>query len=219
MKRFITAILFTVSGLIVQSQIINLDFIFSPGMTMGAEFAFPSGGANEFSYLKNKIQVVVPLKTKIKFEIDKEAIKKLNFKTSDVKGHQDFLVFNATGRTPKTQSVPTGTPVYLGSLGYTGVSASLQNGIWIYSANLSVSESTESFKKRTMINGLAYALRVKLNDLKLIYFYGAAIAYNQGVIIPVPMFGFTTKVAKKLRFTLILPVQADLTLKLSKKTK
>jgi len=191
------------------AQSIHVGFLFKPGLSIGTEYTLPAeiNDTAKFQISKYRAQLVLPIRTKMGI-----SLKKL-----DAKASQLFLTFNTSLRRPDIGLFNEKQSIYTIALGLTGLSASIRSGLWVYSANLYFSESKGSISSLTP-NFLGYVARIRLNNLRFIYFYGAGLVYNQGRILPVPLLGFTYKLNKDWRVTLIFPVQAKLTCKFSKKT-
>lgn len=211
---FTCILLFALDG---RTQNLRLDYLFAPGLEMGAEFMNRSAinDSVDFGYYQWNTQVTIPLKTKLDASINWEEIKKLDFSSANVKASQNFFTLGYAQKNPNNIGLGDTESVNKISLGYTGLSAGLLSGIWIYSANLFVDENNK-FSEGFNPNFLGYFARVKLNNLKFIYFYGAALVYNQKQTIPTPLFGFTTLVAPRTRLTAILPLQILLNYKVSR---
>lgn len=186
---------------------------------MGGEYTFSSAinDSTNFSISKYRMQAVIPLHTKVKANIDWDKVKELKLKESvTLKARQDFITVNYSLRSPTTTLFDQ-QKIHTAAFGYTGISAGLKNGIWLYSANLYFSESSKSYQSALQPNFLGYAARIRVKNLKFVYFYGAALVYNQQLLLPVPIAGFTTKLNSRIRLTAILPVQINANYKLSKK--
>ena len=206
MKRFITIVIILAPTLGF-SQSLNLNFLFKPGVTVGGEYTAPASfnDSSTFQINKYRAQVTLPLKTKLGVDL-----KKL-----DLKASQTFFAFNGSLREPNfSNSAIQNQGIYTVSTGVTHLTAGIRNGIWLYSGNVYMSESSKTIGSKPQINALGYIARIRLNNLKFIYFYGAAAVYNFGRFIPVPIGGFTTKLHRKWRLTAVLPVQLKLTYKI-----
>ena len=192
------------------AQSISVGFLFKPGLSIGTEYTLPAeiNDTAKFQISKYRAQLVLPIRTKMGI-----SLKKL-----DAKASQLFMTFNTSLRRPDIGLFNERQSIYTIALGLTGLSASIRSGLWVYSANLYFSESKGSLSSPTP-NFLGYIARIRLNNLRFIYFYGAGLVYNQGIVIPIPLLGFTYKLNKDWRITLIFPVQAKLTCKFSKKTR
>ncbi|MCH8319235.1 MAG: hypothetical protein IIA88_12215 [Bacteroidetes bacterium] len=179
-------------------------------MSIGTEYTLPAeindSASSSFQISKYRAQLVLPIRTKMG----------ISFKKLDAKASQLFLTFNTSLRRPDIGLFNEKQSIYTIAVGVTGLSASIRSGLWVYSANLYFSESKGSTSSPTP-NFLGYIARIRLNNLRFIYFYGAGLVYNQGIVIPIPLLGFTYKLNKDWRVTLIFPVQAKLTCKFSKK--
>ncbi|MBW8051014.1 MAG: hypothetical protein FVQ77_11890 [Cytophagales bacterium] len=190
------------------AQSIHVGFLFKPGLSIGTEYTLPAeiNDTAKFQISKYRAQLVLPIRTKMG----------ISFKKLDAKASQLFLTFNTSLRRPDIGLFDEKQSIYTIALGLTGLSASIRSGLWVYSANLYFSESKGTISSPTP-NFLGYVARIRLNNLRFIYFYGAGLVYNQGRVLPVPLLGFTYKLNKDWRVTMIFPVQAKLTCKFSKK--
>ena len=195
-----------------KAQNLNLGFLFRPGVTVGGEHTQQSAltDSSTFGLNKYRFQATIPLKTKLN----------VDFKNLDIKASQTFLTFNASLRTPNfSDNSIENQNIQTYSAGITSLRAGLFSGLWVYSANVYVSENKESMKSNPQINGMGYLARIKLNNLKFIYFYGLGAVSNYGKINAIPLAGFTTKISKKVRLTTILPLQINLSRKISNSSK
>lgn len=194
------------------AQSLKLDFLFRPGVTMGMDHYTPSSfrDSSKFSMNKYRFQATIPLRTKFN----------LNLNKLDVNASQTILTLNASSRTPQFENSSIESQnIYTFAAGITNLKVGLRNGLVLYSANVYVAENPNTLKSDPQINALGYVAKIKLNNLKFIYFYGLAAGYNYERPILLPLAGFTTRVAKDLRITAILPLQTTLTYKVDKKTK
>ena len=201
------------------AQSFNLDFLFSSGLTLGADYT-PNAAINDstdFQFTKYKIQYVHPLKTK--FGVKGLDLKNFNFKKLDAKASQIFLNTRFNAIEPTLSQNNFYKTVYNGEVGITAVTASVRNGIWLYSANVNFSENRNTIKESPMPNFLGYIANVRIKSTKFMYFYGMSLTVNQGRFFPIPIFGMTGKLANNLNATLIFPVQAKITYKASKTIK
>lgn len=220
MIRLVLTLSFLITYIFCSSQSLNIGFIFKPGFTFGGEYTSPApiNDTSTFQINKFRAQFTLPLKTKIGVKADKNDILKLKFKKIDIKASQTFFMFNTSVRQPHFENIAfKNQHIYTVSTGITRLSAGIKNGIWMYSGNIYISESAKTITNKPQLNALAYATKVKLNNLKFIYFYGVAGIYNFGRFIPVPIGGFTSKIGLKWRITAILPIQMKLTYKINKK--
>lgn len=220
MKKIILFIsLFTATACNTNAQSFNLDFLFSAGLTLGADH-IPNSSINDstdFQFTKYKAQYVHPLKTK--FGVKGLDLKNFSFKKLDAKASQIFLNTRFSVIQPTLSRNNYYENIYNGTLGITAVTASIKNGIWLYSANLYLSESETTLTESPMPNFLGYIANVRIKSTKFMYFYGMSLTVNQGKFFPIPIFGLSAKLAPKLNATLLFPVQAKITYKASKNIK
>jgi len=214
-KVFLIIILYLVGFSIpVFSQSININNIFSPGVTFGLDYLSPSAlyDSTDFQFVKYKTQFVIPIRTRLGVDL-----KDFNFKKADAKASQIFLTTRFSVAHPSLSENNYFENIYKGEIEVTAITASLRNGIWVYSANLYSEESSASFKEDITPNLRAYTAYVGIKNLKLYYFFGGGLVINHGKFYPLPLFGFRAKLAPKLTAELIVPVHAKLKYALGKK--
>lgn len=200
-------------NLTLKSQGLQLDFLFSSGLTYSSEFhgAASIDDSTDFNFNKHKLQFIIPLKTKINLDLKNFNLKKMNLSSSQL-----FL----TSKIGLNQSSITNgetNSIYKASFGITGLNAGIRQGIWIYSANIYFDESDETYNKNVVPNFRGYGARVKVKSFDFIYFYGAALVVNQGKFYPVPVLGFQKKLAKNLKTRIVFPIEAKLNYKVNSK--
>ncbi|MFB0925578.1 MAG: hypothetical protein QMB65_09905, partial [Vicingaceae bacterium] len=144
-------------------------------------------------------------------------LKNFNFKEMDAKTSQLFLDYNFTVIQPNLTEDNSFETIYTGGIGLTAVTASVRNGIWIYSANIFASENKTTFSENFIPNFRGYVAHIKTKDLKTFYFYGAGLLVQQGRFVPFPLLGIKTKNASKFRVEFILPVHLKLNYRINKK--
>jgi hypothetical protein len=213
-KKLIIGLLLYLGTLVSTfSQSLQLDFLFSSGLTYSSEFhgAAALNDSVDFNFNKHQLQFVLPLKTKINLDL-----KKLDFKKMNLSSSQLFLT-SKIGLNQSSFSGQSSTNIYKASIGITGLNAGLRQGIWIYSANIYVNESDKSYNGNLVPNFRGYGARVKVKSFDFIYFYGAGLVVNQGKFYPVPILGFQKKVAKNLKARIVFPIEAKLNYKANAK--
>lgn len=194
----------------ISAQSLKLGFLFRPGITLGTDYSQAASfrDTSNYSLAKYKLQATIPLGTKVK----------LNLNKLDLNASQTFLTLNASQRNPgfSNSDIQNQKLITLAA-GITRLQVGIRNGLWLYSANVYVTENKTSLKESPQLNALGYLAKIKLNNLKFIYFYGLAGGYNYKKPILLPIGGFTTKIGKKFRMTAILPIQANFSYKANKK--
>jgi len=220
MKRLLTIfIIFLIGSTASFAQSFNAGFLFGPGLTMGVDYV-PDAAINDstnFQFTKYKVQYVLPLKTK--FGVKGLDLKNFSLKKLDAKASQIFLNTRFSVIQPSQNNTDFYENIYSGTLGITAITASIKNGIWMYSANVYFSENSTTITESPMPNFLGYIANIRIKSLKFMYFYGASLAVNQGKFVPIPILGFSAKLNSKFNATLLFPVQAKITYKASKNIK
>lgn len=219
MKKILLISIFIAITSNINAQSFNLDFLFGPGLTLGAD-NIPNSSINDstdFQFTKYKGQYVHPLKTK--FGVKGLDLKNFSFKKLDAKASQLFLNSRFSIIQPTLSQNNFYENVYNATLGITAITASIKNGIWLYSANIYFSENETTLTKSPMPNFLGYIANIRITSIKFMYYYGMSLTVNQGKIFPIPIFGFSAKLAPQLNATLLFPVQAKITYKPNNKIK
>ena len=199
------------------SQSLNVDFLFNPGVTLGTEYLMPSAlnDSTDFQITKYNFQFSQPLKTKIGIKgLD---LKNFSFKKLDAKASQLFLNYNLSVIQPNVGDNNSFETLYKAGFGFTAVTASIKKGIWLYSANVYATENSSTLSESFTPNFRGYIANIRTKNLKTFYIFGAGLLVHQGQFIPFPLLGIKTKLAKKLRVEIILPVHAKLNYRFNKK--
>lgn len=213
-KKIIIGLLFCLGAIAPTfSQSLQLDFLFSSGLTYSSEFhgAAQVNDSVDFNFSKHQLQFVLPLKTKINLDLKNFDFKKMNLSSSQL-----FLT-SKIGVNQSSFTDKSTNNIYKASIGITGLNAGIRQGIWIYSANIYVDESDKSYNGNLVPNFRGYGARVKVKSFDFIYFYGAGLVINQGKFYPVPILGFQKKVAKNLKARIVFPLEAKLNYKVNAK--
>lgn len=213
MSKILIIAILVCFGKVTFSQSLQLDFLFSSGLTYSSEFhgASKVNDSVDFNFNKHQLQFVLPLKTKINLDL-----KKLDFKKMNLSSSQLFLT-SRIGFNQSSFSGKSSNNIYRASIGITGLNAGIRQGIWIYSANLYVNESDKTYNGNLVPNFRGYGARVKVKSFDFIYFYGLGLLVNQGKFYPVPILGFQKKVAKNLKARIVFPLEAKLNYKVNPK--
>jgi uncharacterized protein DUF6268 len=197
------------------SQSFNVGFLFNPGVTVGQEYQMPSAlnDSTDFQLSKYNVQFSQPLKTKI--GIKGLTLKDFSFKKLDAKASQLFLNYSFGVIQPSVNNDNSFETLYKGGVGLTAITASIKNGIWIYSANIYATENSSTLRKSFTPNFRGYIANIKTKNLKTFYFFGGGLIVNQGKIIPFPLLGIKAKLATKIRTEIIIPVHVKLNYRFS----
>ncbi|NQX96691.1 MAG: hypothetical protein HRT73_02270, partial [Flavobacteriales bacterium] len=199
------------------SQSLNVDFLFNPGITLGTEYIMLSAlnDSTDFQLTKYNFQFSQPLKTKVGIKgLD---LKNFSFKKLDAKASQLFLNYNVSVIQPNVTDNNSFETLYKAGFGFTAVTASVRKGIWLYSANLYATENNTTLGESFTPNFRGYIANIKTKNLKTFYIFGGGLLVHQGQFIPFPLLGIKTKLAKKIRLEILLPVHAKLNYRINKK--
>lgn len=214
MKKALLLSFFIVCGVAsrIFGQSFHVNHLFSPGVTVGVDYPMSSSvnDSTSFQLVKYKAQFVKPLRTK--FGV---ALKDFDLKKVDAKASQLFVAAKFSVAKPSLTN-HSFEDIYKGELEFTAITASIRNGIWVYSANIFAEESATSLKKYLTPNFRGYIAYINIKNLKFIYFYGAAVVLNQGRFLPLPMAGFRAKLNKNFKAEVIFPVHVKLNQELNK---
>lgn len=208
----ISWLVFFGSANFIFAQSFHVNHLFSPGVTVGIDYPVASAinDSTDFQLVKYKTQFVKPLKTK--FGV---ALKDFDINKADAKASQLFIATKFSVAKPSLTNYSF-QEIYKGELEFTAITASIRNGIWIYSANVFAEESETSIKKYFTPNFRGYTAYINIRSLKFIHFYGVAVVFNQGRFLSLPMSGFRAKLTNKLKAEVIFPVHVKLNHDLSK---
>ncbi len=198
----------------VVAQSLTVDFLFNPGLNIGAEYLAPSTIKDSITFQLSKFNMRYsqPLRTKVGVDF-----KKLDFKKMDAKANQLFLEYQFNAIQPQGTQPNNFKTIVKGSIGLMAISASLRKGIWMYSGALYFSENNTSFTQNFTPNFKGYLANVKTKNFKTFYFYGGGLLIHQGQLLPFPLLGVKTKLAKKLRVEVVLPITIKLNYRVNKK--
>lgn len=189
--------------------------IFASGINIRAEVT-PSARMNDTArvgYSRFNIQGLIPIRggAGVKFH-------NFNLRKIDVEVNQMFLAINAGYRAPNFSFNKEDQGIYTVSAAITGIHASLRDKIWLYAAGIGISEPEELFSvSKARPYGMGGAVRVRIAGLKTQWFYGGAVVFEPGRITPIPIAGINARITKGTRVTIILPLQASVSQKLTKK--
>ena len=199
------------------SQSFNIDFLFTPGVTLGSEYLMSSeiDDSTDFQLAKYNFQYSQPLKTKVGVKgLD---LKSFSFKKLDARASQLFLNYSFSVIQPTVTDDNRFENLYKGGFGFTAITASLKKGIWMYSANVYATENSTTLTKSFTPNLRGYLVNIKTKNLKTFYIFGGGLLVHQDQFIPFPLLGIKTKLAPKLRTEIILPVHIKLNYRINKK--
>lgn len=215
MKRVVFIILITLLSNYCLAQSFNVRNIFNSGATIGAEHIMPASinDSINFQLIKYKIQFVKVLRTK---EVD---IEEFDLENKAAKANQLFLTSKFSVATPRLSVENYFENIYNAELELTYITVSRSRGVWLHSANISATESEESFKYSFTPNFRAYSVYAHVNpkNLKFVPFVGPGIGLNQGKFFGLPVFGFWTKLTPQLTAEIIVPIHVKIKYNLADK--
>jgi len=189
------------------TQSFNLGFLFNSGAVVAADYYAPSAinDSVNFEAIKYKFKITQALKTKMGVDL-----KNFDLKKMDAKASQFFLNYGINVLQPRYSENNSLDNIYSGYAGVMAITASIRNGIWVYSVDLYMDESSNTIKESPMPNFRGYFAHVAIKNLKFQYFYGAGAVVNQGKLYPFPVIGFRAKLNSKWKFDLVIPQHARL---------
>jgi hypothetical protein len=179
--------------------------------TFDAKFTDTTG---KYNALDNSIGVTFPIKRTFKTEVDldlsslklKDIIKKsVRLRASEILGtvklsnKQVTLGFDSTQR----------RSIHQANLGVLGLHLTKKYRILFYSANAFIQE-----QDKTLGNAAprfsAMLGQYHIRGLRKSFYYGAAVVYSDGLLLPAPFIGGTEPINKYFSFNYTLPVQLNL---------
>lgn len=217
MKPLITFLFLIFITTTTVAQSFTLDFLFSPGLAFGSEYLQPSKitDSTNFKLTQHNLQFSQPLKTKI--AVGKLDLETFSFKNLDLKASQFFLNYRLSIIQPNITDNNNYENLYKAGFGFTAITASFRKGIWIYSANIYASENSTTLAESFTPNFRGYIANISTKNLKTFYSYGGGFLVHQKQFIPFPLLGIKTKLAKKLRAEILLPIHAKLNYRINRK--
>ena len=202
---------------------VNLHWIFKPGLQLEGEYLFPKTKGAEsslrFNYYNLKATALIPIKGNVGLKLtnDKGLLQVPIIKKGvDVRAHQIFWRIGG-GVSQYNDLTPLTIPndYVLITTGLTGIHYIQKFRFVFYNANLSITESKSSVEFPPIRADLSCGF-AKVYSPTFIYFYGLSLNYNDGLFLPIPFVGFTGKISKKVNATVILPLEANLSSKITK---
>lgn len=226
MKRLVAGIFMIMVSIVAYTQainIVNLHWIFKPGLQLEGEYFLPketgAETAQSFGYTKVKATALIPVKGRVGLKLtnDKGLLQVPVIKKGvDIRAHQIFWRIGGGVSEYKGLATNNIPPEYaLITTGITGIHYIKKFRFAFYNANLSISESYTSIELPPVRADLSGGI-AKVFSPTFIYFYGLSLNYNDGLFLPIPFIGFTGKISKKVNATIVLPMQANISYKVSK---
>jgi len=183
---------------------------------------------NDLNFLRSRIGVSVPVKSKfsIKPDFKKFALEDLVVITDwkrkalpliqkyfQPKMHQ--IVWNLNINYAHFQDDFYFQNMAGFSTGITGFHYLKKAKFGFYSGTIGLNENPEYYSKLD-VQGAALAGMAILSGVRSVFYFGGFVGYANNQVFPAPFIGFDTKVAKRLRLNVTLPVQMKLTYKKKK---
>lgn len=188
-----------------------------PRLQMRSEYTFDAKFADttgNYNALDNSVGITFPIKRTFKTEIDldlsslkiKDIIKKsVRLKASEILGtiklsnKQVTLGFDSTQR----------KSIHQANLGLLGLHLTKKYRILFYSANVFIQEQDKTLGSATP-RFSAMLGQYHIRGLRKSFYYGAAMVYSDGLLLPAPFIGGTEPINKYFSFNYTLPVQLNL---------
>ena len=182
------------------AQSFNVDFLFNSGAILATDYYVPSAidDSTNFESIQYKFKITQALKTKMGVDLAG-----FNLKKMDVKASQIFLNYGAQVSQPRFSENNTLENIYRLEAGFTAITASIRNGIWVYSGDIYLDENSSTLTGSPMPNFKGYVANVNIKSLRFQFFYGAAVVINLGKIYPIPVGGFRKKFNPKWKLDLV----------------
>lgn len=200
-------------------QNLGIGFLFRPSVRVGAQAIpqQPVGDSLSFGVNRTFANFVIPLGGSAEVEVDLKRLKKLEIKKGlNAKVQQHFLTINSGLRQFQGNYAKPTRHAYNFGVGLTGIKASLRRGLWFYTTNLGIIQSTaQSEGFHPYFLGAGGIIFVK--GLRKQTVLGAGLTYWRGGFLPFPLLGITRPLGKKFTMELLLPAQAQVRYKAHKK--
>lgn len=207
MKKLFLALSYIFLIHVCLAQNLDIPSVFKPGIRLGGIY-MPDVRVNDsVSYGMQRIRmtVIVPLNGNVK----------LDLQNLNISAHQSFLSLNAGLRNTVFSPVPSANNVYNVVLGFTHIRASIKNGFWLYHARFIYDYDLKN-SSNDIPSALGGAAKIYVKSINKINIFGVGVAYSKRVI-PFPIIGIRRTLAQDLSLTAILPLEVDLSYKLSDK--
>jgi hypothetical protein len=190
-------------------QQFGIGFLFRPLVELGTEWVAPAsmGDEGKLTMYRQHLHSTLPLGGKLKFDL----------KELSLGGSFQFLTLNAGLRSLSADFLPPNTHLGNLSLGITGIQTALFKGTYVYQVQIGM---VEDLRQRQTFRpfGVASLMRLKIKGLYKHNLYGMGLFYQNNRLLPMPLWGVNRKLAKKLTAQVLLPLEATLSYKVSKKT-
>lgn len=206
-------------------EIDQLEQLFRPRIRTDFKYNFDSRFSDTSSLFNQKEAAVAftfPIKTKLNAELNLDLnslrIKDLLKNSIRIKASQTLGMFRVNMRQSYLgfDSLPSKN-IMNATAGILGVRLTRKYRVMFYSANISIAEQDLTIKYTVpRFSGLIGQLHPR--GLKRNFFYGAAAAYSDGLIVPLLFFGGSEPIGKKFIFNYTLPVQINIQYKDDKRT-
>lgn len=231
-QKYLFTILIIACSIAANSQAFIFNQLFRPSLRINTEYVHDfNNNKDQLNTGRANINLIVPIKSKLDLKVKWGNILKIKKwkdlkKVAKIKAYQIFWNFRPqftylnfqpkeSGNYPFAQRPQLN---YGFSTGITGVHLLRKMKLLFYTINIGMNEDLSSIRKLhpsgNLLLGIAHA-----NKLVFYWYYGIYLSYNNGRVLPAPFFGIQANIAKRLTLNVTLPVQFQLSWKVSKKVK
>jgi hypothetical protein len=189
------------------AQNIDVPSLFKPGIRLGGLY-MPGKSVNDsvkYGITKYRASAIIPLNGNVNLDL-----KELN-----ISAHQSFLTINTGVSNTNFSLASTSNNLYNCSVNFLHIRASLSNGLWVYYASAGLENDLKK-ENTNFFTGIGGVARIYIKGINKINVLGLGIIYSNQ-LYPIPIIGIRRKVAKNTFFTALLPLEMDLSHKISKK--
>jgi hypothetical protein len=198
-------------------EVDQIEQFFRPRLRVDARYTFDSPFADTTGHYNNKEVSTIftfPIKTKISADVKldlsslklKDILKNsVRFKASQLlglvrmNGRQAYLGFDSVPQ--KNMGGAT--------VGLLGLRLTKKYRVMFWSAGLNISEQDRTFTQAAP-RATALIGQLHLRGIRRNFFYGAAVAYSDRLLLPLPFFGGSEPIGKNFIFNYTLPAQINL---------
>lgn len=198
-------------------EVDQIEQLFRPRLRVDSRYVFDSRFSDttgRYNHKEASMVFTFPIKTKIGADVKldlsslklKDIVKNsLRFKASQVlglvrvNGRQTYMGFDSLPQ--KNISGFT--------LGVLGLRLTKKYRIMFWSANINISEQYKTFDQ-AVPRATALIGQLHLRGTRRNFFYGAAVAYSDRLVLPLPFFGGSEPLGSKFIFNYTLPAQINL---------
>ena len=225
-KQSILLVIITLIGpQLVHAQAFLFDQLFQPSLRINTLYhnnLRKTTGEN-LHFSQTDFNLVVPIKSKLALDINLKKIFNRREKLARLKAYQLFWNIRPSIYHVKHKALDAPVVSYGLSTGLTGVHLILRKitkpKILFNTLNFSYQESVQNLRLQKWPSVQAVTAIAVPKSLNTFWFYGLYLSASPSGVLPAPILGYQTKLARRQWLQVLLPVQISYSLKVHKKLK